>query len=121
MNAVSIRREYEELSGEIDDLKTLIEIERLNIEKGIREAYIEVINAGRKVKEMEQLVDLQKSSLEKINARYERGLVPKTVADQVQLSCEELELGYLAALFDCNTKLMKLENAAGIGPAYQEG
>lgn len=121
MNTVSIRREYEELSGEIDDLKTLIEIERLNIEKGIREAYIEVVNAGKKVKEMEQLVDLQKSSLEKINARYERGLVPKTVADQAQLSCEELELGYLAALFDYNTKLMKLENAAGIGPAYQEG
>lgn len=121
MNTVSIRREYEELSGEIDDLKTLIEIERLNIEKGIREAYIEVVNAGKKVKEMEQLVDLQKSSLEKINARYERGLVPKTVADQAQLSCEELELGYLAALIDYNTKLMKLENAAGIGPAYQEG
>lgn len=121
MNVVSIREEYEDLMNEIGELQTRIEIERLNIEKDLKEAYLQTIDTGRKVMEMKKMMDLQRNSLEKTYEMYEKGLIPKTTVDQMQLGYEELELSYLSILFDYNTKLMRLENAAGLGPAYQEG
>ena len=121
MNVVSIREEYEDLMNEIGELQTRIEIERLNIEKDLKEAYLQTIDTGRKVMEMKKKMDLQRNSLEKTYEMYEKGLIPKTTVDQMQLGYEELELSYLSILFDYNTKLMRLENAAGLGPAYQEG
>jgi len=120
MNVVSIREEYEDLMNEIGELQTRIEIERLNIEKDLKEAYLQTIDTGRKVMEMKKKMDLQRNSLEKTYEMYEKGLIPKTTVDQMQLGYEELELSYLSILFDYNTKLMRLENAAGLGPAYQE-
>ena len=121
MNVVSIREEYEDLMNEIGELQARIEIERFNIEKDLKEAYLQTIDTGRKEMELKKKKDLQRNRLEKTYEMYEKGLITKTTVDQMQLGYEELELSYLSILFDYNTKLMRLENAAGLGPAYQEG
>lgn len=112
------KKDYEAMLLELEKQKLMLEKEKIEIEKEIKEAYIEVSVSESNITGLKKVLDLQKNNLENMKSKYEKGLIPKTLLDQIQIGYDETDNGYKAALFDHNTKLMKLEYAAGIGPAY---
>lgn len=117
----TIREDYDDILLQIDILSLDLESARLNTAKEIEEAYVEVDGAKKNVINMKNMLDIQRNSLDNIEKRYQSGMVSKNMLDQAQISYDEMENNYEALLFDYNTKLMKLEYAAGVGPGYQEG
>ncbi len=114
----SNKKDYENMLNDIDKQSLLLEKAKIDIEKGIMEAYIEASESNSNIIGLKKVLDLQKSNLENMKGKYEAGLISKTMLDQIQIGYDEMENGYKAALFDYNTKLLKLEYAAGTGPAY---
>jgi hypothetical protein len=114
----SNKKDYENMLNDIDKQSLLLEKAKIDIEKGIMEAYIEASESNSNIIGLKKVLDLQKSNLENMKGKYEAGLISKTMLDQIQIGHDEMENGYKAALFDYNTKLLKLEYAAGTGPAY---
>lgn len=118
LNTVSARKDYDNLPRDIESQQLKLDKAKLDVEKEIKDAYVEVSIAGKNVENMKKTLDLQKKTLESTKKKFQAGFLPKTMLDQLQIGVEELENGYKAMIFDYNTKLMKLENAAGLGPAY---
>lgn len=121
LNITATRNDYKRTIADLEQLKVKAEAVRLEVEEGINEAYIMAADAGKKVIGMKKMLELQKGNIENMKERYQTGLISRTVLDQAQISYEEFKNSYDYALYDYNTTLMKLEFAAGIGPAYQEG
>jgi len=117
----TIREDYDDILLQIDILSLGLESARLNTAKEIEEAYVEVDAVKKHVLNIKNMLDIQKNNLDNMKKRYESGMVSKNMLDQAQISYDEMENNYKALLFDYNTKLMKLEYAAGVGPGYQEG
>lgn len=121
LNITATRNDYKRTIADLEQLKVKAEAVRLEVEEGINEAYIMAADAEKKVIGMKKMLELQKGNIENMKERYQTGLISRTVLDQAQISYEEFKNSYDYALYDYNTTLMKLEFAAGIGPAYQEG
>lgn len=117
----SVQQEYDDLIRNLEVQTLQLDLSKLEIEKEVRSAYVEVVAAGKNVVNMKKVLELQNKNLEKTDKHYEAGLISKNVLDQVQISYVDLENKYRALLFDYNTKLMKLEYAAGVGLSYEEG
>jgi uncharacterized protein (UPF0335 family) len=117
----ALREDHDKVSGELESLKIKLELEKLKIEKEIRDAYFDIANTGKNVKNMEESLRLQRDSLEKLKVRYRLGYITKDAVNRLEAVVNELEAGYNISLYNYNTKLIKLENSAGIGPAYEEG
>jgi len=118
LNSSDIKKNYDELTEDIEYEKIKLKQAQIEVERNINEAYLDVEEAEKNLISLGKILDLQKSNLIKLKKQYEKGLVSKVSVDQAQLTFEELENNYNAALYDYNTKIMKLEYAAGIGPAY---
>lgn len=114
----TVREDYDDILLQIDILILDLESVKFNIAKEIEEAYVEVDGAKKNVVNMKSMLDIQKSSLDNMEKRYQSGMISKNMLDQAQISYDEMENNYKALLFDYNTKLMKLEYASGIGPGY---
>jgi len=116
--ASDVKKTYEKLIEDIDYEKIKLEQALIEVEKNINDAYLDVVDTQKNLTSIEKKLKIQKSNLKKVKLRYEAGLISRFIYDQEQLNLEEYENSYKAALFDYNTRLMKLEFAAGIGPAY---
>lgn len=121
MNTESVKRDYEDLVLDIETRQMQLESLKLEVEKGIRSAYVEVVAAGKNVVSMKKKLELQADSLKNTNELYKAGLISKNVLDQAEISYIVFENSYRSVLFDYNTRQIKLEYASGLGPAYQEG
>jgi outer membrane protein TolC len=113
-----VAKDYANLLLDMESLKIKHEEARLEVEKDIRNAYAEVISSGKNVENMNNTLKLQKKNLEKMRKRYDTGLISKNVLDQAELGYTEVELGYRMTLLDYNTKVIRLQSAASVGPAY---
>jgi len=118
LSATDIKKSYEQLIDDIEDEQIKLEQTLIEVEKNINEAFLDVTAAQKSLISLSKMLDIQRNNLKKVRQRYEAGLISKVMLDQVQLSFEELENNYKVALYDYNTRLLRLENAAGIGPAY---
>lgn len=114
----TVREDYDDILLQIDIMSLDLESVKLDTAKEIEEAYVEVDGAKKNVVNMKSMLDIQKSSLDNMEKRYQSGMISKNMLDQAQISYDEMENNYKALLFDYNTKLMKLEYASGIGPGY---
>lgn len=110
--------EYERLLNDLEQLGLDLESMELSIINEIKNAYVDVINTGRNVDNMNNSLKLQRSRYADMQARYEAGMISKNTLTQAELGLIQLENGYRAALFDYNTKIIRFNNAAGIGPGY---
>jgi uncharacterized protein (UPF0335 family) len=118
LNTVVARKDYNSTIADMELLTLKLESMYLNIEREIKEVYVEVSAADKNIVNMKKMLDLQKSSLEKTEKRYLLGLISKNIMDQAQIRYDEFESSYKSALFDYNTKLMRLEFEASIGLAF---
>lgn len=114
----AVAKDYADLLLDIDSLKTKQEKAKLEIEKDIRNAYMEVVNSGRSVENFKKTLNLQENNFNNMKKKYQAGLISKNTLKQVELAYMEVELGYRMSLLDYNTKLMKLQYAAGAGPGF---
>jgi uncharacterized protein (UPF0335 family) len=114
-NTVSIRKDYSNLLLDIEIQKARLEQSKLDVEVSVKEAYAEASAAVKNVENMKNLLDLQKSNIDKVRKLYEVGVVSKTSLDQAEIAFLEFCSRYDMTLFDCNTKLMKLVYMSGIG------
>jgi outer membrane protein TolC len=112
------QQSYERLLNDIEQLNVDLEAKKLEIDKEIRNAYVEVVIAGKKLDNMYNTVKLQRNNYEKMQARYKAGLISKNVLAQTELGLLQVENGYKTMLFDYNTKITRFNNATGIGPGY---
>ncbi|HPU41456.1 MAG TPA: TolC family protein [Acetivibrio clariflavus] len=114
----NIMEQYEDLELEIETLKVKMEKARFDIENDIKKAYIEIKNDLNTIESTTETIKMQKRNLDKMKQQYERGLIPKIVIDEMEIGIEELENTKEYLIYSYNTKIMKLEEASGLGPAY---
>lgn len=114
----SLMDQYEELEFEIETLNVKLEKVKFDIENEIKKAYIEIKNDLNTIASTTETINIQKKALDKLKNQYERGLISKTILDEMEIQIEELENTKEIVLYGYNTKIMKLEEAAGLGPAY---
>lgn len=113
-----IMEQYEDLELQIETLKAKMEKTRFDIENEIKKAYIEIKNDLNTIESTTETIKMQKRNLDKMKQQYERGLIPKIVIDEMEIGIEELENTKEYLIYSYNTKIMKLEEASGLGPAY---
>ncbi len=117
-NSTTAQDEYESLLYDIEQLKLDLESMKLTITDEIKNAYVDVLQAGKSVDSMNNTLKLQRSNFSKMQARYKAGLISENVLDQAEIGLRQVENGYNATLFDYNTKIMRFNDAVGIGPGY---
>lgn len=115
----SLMEQYEDLELDIEVLKAKLEKAKFDVENDIKKAYIEIKNDLNSLESITDTIKMQKRSLDKLKIQYERGFITKTVISEMELGIEELENSKELVIYGYNTKIMKLEEAAGLGPAYQ--
>lgn len=77
-----------------------------------------MISTGKSVDNLNNTFKLQRSSYANMQARYKAGMISKNNLTQAELGLLQVENGYKAALYDYNTRIMRFNNATGIGPGY---
>ncbi len=110
--------EYERLLNDLEQLNLDLEGMRLSIINEIENAYVDVIRTGKSVDNLNNTLKLQRSSHANMQARFESGMISKNILTQSELGLLQVENGYKAALYDYNTRIMRFNNATGIGPGY---
>lgn len=117
-NSTTAQDEYESLLYDIEQLELDLESMKLTITDEIKNAYVDVLQAGKSVDSMNNTLKLQQSNFSKMQARYKAGLISENALDQAEIGLKQVENGYNARLFDYNTKIMRFNDAVGIGPGY---
>ncbi len=117
-NSTTAQDEHESLLYDIEQLNMELESMKLTITDEIKNAYVDVLQAGKSVDSMNNTLKLQQNNFSKMQARYKAGLISKNVLDQTEIGLKQVENGYNATLFDYNTKIMRFNDATGIGPGY---
>lgn len=115
------KKDYDDVVKSIAKLKLQFEKVELDVENELQQAYIDIQKERDSLESMKNILALQKKNLAKVNAQYKAGMIVKTVVDEMETAVGEVECRYQAAVFSYNTKLQKLQNAAGLGPAYKKG
>jgi len=113
-----IRKEYEDVLREIEALKVRLDKAKYDVENNIKSAYIDAIKEGDNLDNMLATLNMQKRSFEKLKAQQNQGLIPEMIIEEAELGLKELQNGFNLVVYNYNTKKMKLEEAAGLGPAY---
>lgn len=113
-----IRKEYADVSRELETLEVKLEQAKYDVENNIKSAYIDVKSEGYNLRNMQETLNMQKRSYERLKNQYEHGFIPKIAVDEMALGIEELQSGLDLVIYSYNTKIMKLEDASGLGPAY---
>ncbi|GAE89833.1 TolC family protein [Acetivibrio straminisolvens] len=113
-----IRNEYEDVSLEIETLQVRLDKVKYDVENNIKSAYIDVIKEKDNMDILLQTLNMQKRNFEKLKAQHKQGLIPEMILLEVELGLKELQNGFNLTVYNYNTKKMKLEEAAGLGPAY---
>lgn len=110
--------EYETLSNEIEQLGLDLEGMKRSITNEIKNAYVDVINAGKTVDNAVNIRNLQRRSFSNTQVRYQEGTISHNDLAQAEITLQQAEDDYNTTLFDYNTKIMRFKNATGIGPGY---
>ena len=110
--------EYERLLNDLEQLNMDLEGMGLSITNEMKNAYVDVISTGKGVDNLNNTLKLQRSNYANAQARYKAGMISKNILAQAELGLLQVENGYKAALYDYNTRIMRFNNATGIGPGY---
>lgn len=112
--------EYDKLKLQADTLNVKLEKTKLDIENEIKKAYIEIKNDVNTIESTEETIKMQNRSFEKLKSQYDQGNIAKMVLDELEIGIDDLKLAKELVIYGYNTKIMKLEEAAGLGPAYKK-
>lgn len=113
-----IRKQYNEALRQLESLKIQLEQAKIDIENEIKSAYIEVKKEGYNLQNLNETLTMQTRNYQRMQSQYEQGFLAKLVIDEVEIGLEELRNGLDLVMYVYNTKIMKLEEAAGLGPAF---
>lgn len=113
-----LEEQYEDLELELETLKVKLEKTKFDIENEIKKAYIEIKEDLYNLESTTETIKMQKRTLDKLKTQYESGFIAKILLDEMEIGIDELENAKELVIYGYNTKIMKLEEAAGLGPAY---
>ncbi len=113
-----LEEQYEDLELELETLKVKMEKTKFDIENEIKKAYIQIKEDLYNLESTTETIKMQKRTLDKLKTQYERGFIAKILLDEMEIGIDELENAKELVIYGYNTKIMKLEEAAGLGPAY---
>lgn len=113
-----VKEEYNRIMLDLETLNIDLERNKANIENEIIDAYLDVKNAAKNIKDIQRVLQDQNRNYDKMKEKYKMGLITKNVLDKIGISIIEVENNLKIAEFNYHTKLIKLENASGIGPEY---
>lgn len=117
-NDTVTKDEYDRLLNDIEQLNVDLEGMQLSITNEIKNAYVDVIKAGKGVDNLNNSLKLQQRNYDKMQEKFKAGFISKTMLTQAELQLIQLENGYKAAFYDYNTRIIRFNNATGIGPGY---
>lgn len=112
------RSDYEKATNELASLELKLENLKQDIEKEIKTAIFDINLEKQNVEHARKELDIQKRSLEEFKLQYLQGNISKLDLDKLDLNVEELKDNLEIAMYQYVTKIMKLDAAIGIGPAY---
>ncbi|TYQ18061.1 UNVERIFIED_CONTAM: outer membrane efflux protein [Acetivibrio alkalicellulosi] len=115
---VRISKQYSDALRELELLNAQLQQAKLDIENEIKSAYIEIKKEGYNVQTMSDTLRMQIRNYERIQSQYNQGLIPKLIVEEVEIGIDELRNGVDFTIYNYNSKIMNLEEAAGLGPAY---
>ncbi len=110
--------QYNNLIDKQSQLNLELEHIKNNIEQEIKKAYLDIKQSYSRLQNMRKSISIQKRKLEKLKKQYELGFVTGDALKAAESSINDLETQYDIEVFNFNTKLMKFNYAAGLGPAY---
>ena len=114
----SIKKEYQKILREIEMLEIKLEQVKYDVEGNIKSAYIDIKKEGYNLNNMYETLDMQKRNFDRLKYQYEQGLISKLMLDELELGLEEIQNGVDLLIYNLNTKIMRIEEASGLGPAY---
>ena len=113
-----VRKDYNEALRQLENLKAQLEQTKIDIENEIKSAYIEIKKEGYNLQSLNDTLNMQEKNYQRLQNQFEQGFIAKLIIDEVKMGLEELKNGIDLAMYVYNTKIMKLEEAAGLGPAF---
>lgn len=113
-----VGKEYNEALRQLEKLEIQLKQAKIDIENEIKSAYIEVKKEGYNLQNLNETLNVQTKNYQRMQSQYKQGLVAKLVVDEIELGLEELKNGLDLSMYIYNTKIMKLQEAAGLGPAF---
>ena len=114
----SIARDYGQACRDIENMKLKLENVKLQIEKELKSAYIDVLNAGRDPDMLKKTVVLQQNNLKKLQAQYDAGLISRNSLEQAEIGVLQAENNYKNVCINYKGKVARLLAASEIGPGY---
>lgn len=114
----NVQKDYNEALRQLENLKAQLEQTKIDIENEIKSAYIEIKKEGYNLQSLNDTLNMQEKNYQRLQNQFEQGFIAKLIIDEVKMGLEELKNGIDLAMYVYNTKIMKLEEAAGLGPAF---
>lgn len=112
------REDYAGLKNNIDASNLKMDRTKLDIENEIKSALMDIKKENSSLNNLKKTIANQEQNLTRINAQFKAGYVTNLVIQEFQIGINGLKNSYNLSVYNYNTKLMKLEYATGIGPAY---
>ncbi|KPU27426.1 hypothetical protein TR13x_04975 [Caloranaerobacter sp. TR13] len=112
------RKDHENVVRDIQNLNLKLEKAKYEIENEIKTAYIDIKKEVNNLNNLQRMLQLQKRKLKALKSQYYQGMIPKIYIKELEISIKEMENSLKIIKYNYNTKMLKLEYASGIGPAY---
>lgn len=109
-----VKKEHENIAVSIKNLELDLEKTRLNIKKEVYSIFVDAVKASEAIGRAERNLDNVKRKLYLAEARYNAGVLSELTVEQAKLSVQEAEVSIKNAVYNYNTQLIKLYNAAGL-------
>lgn len=113
-----IRLQHEDALRHLKELEINLEKAKLDIENEIKDAYIDIEMQKSRIEDIKASLLMQHSNLGRMEALLDAGMGTQSTIDEAQAAIRELNGHLRMAIYWYNAKMMKLGDAAGIGPAY---
>jgi hypothetical protein len=118
LTIADLNRQYHSDERSIAMSNPELEKKKYELEAEIKNAYVDVTKEQSNIKKLENALANQKRQLDKLRLQADAGYAAPLAITEMQIAIDELSNSYNLEIFTFNTKLVKLNNAAGYGPAY---
>lgn len=114
----NIAKDHEALESDLGIMRVQLEKTELDIENEIKQAYISIKSDIQNVENLRNSIVIEKAALGRLYLLRMMGAASYRDIEDAQNSIDGMEASLRAAVFSLNTKIIRLENASGLGPAY---
>lgn len=117
-NHQKIKENFEKLVERMEELKLNLSEAKYNIEKEIRQAYKDLEIGYLELEISKERLLKQKNQLDTITDKYNSGLIPASVIEQMEMAVNQLELSVNMSMITVLNESDRFYRAISAGPGY---